>query len=38
VRDEGGPGVWPRVTAAPSREAPVVSNVRRVTCVDETIA
>jgi hypothetical protein len=39
VRDEaGGPGLWPRVTATPSREAPAVRNVRRVTCVDKTIA
>ena len=33
MRDEaGGPGVWPRVTAIPNREAPAVRNVRRVTC------
>ena len=39
MRDEaGGPGVWPRVTAVPNREAPAVSNVRRVTCVGKTIA
>jgi len=39
VRDEaGGPGVWPRVTAIPNREAPAVRNVRRVTCGDKIIA